>query len=273
MDMYNFMEKKRFYLLGPDQYDKLYLHPHVHPYDKQSQVNFSHPHGILDPLPEEQSSQFPLWANHNQYVVDLKPGEMLSLPPYWFHHVVAIEVSISVNAWCPSPSFQADMQLRSLPKLVEGNVRWPPKTRSLALKVFLDDLVKATQMPGIIEEIIVQRYEPFQRHQGPTPYIRDASCKFYQCQIEGLFMDNEKEEMISQWDFCLLNQKQFNERKDVKAAQSRFKPLVSAVTSVLQSLQVKNAESIKKILLMDYIEEIAYETLGTDIFFSFLIVL
>lgn len=35
----------------------------------------------------------------------LTPGDMLSVPPFWFHHVETLEESVSVNVWSDSPEY------------------------------------------------------------------------------------------------------------------------------------------------------------------------
>lgn len=32
----------------------------------------------------------------------MEPGDVLYLPPYWLHHVTALDLSISVNVWSDS---------------------------------------------------------------------------------------------------------------------------------------------------------------------------
>jgi len=39
------------------------------------------------------------------YTALLGPGDMLTIPPFWLHHVETLEESVSVNVWSDSPEY------------------------------------------------------------------------------------------------------------------------------------------------------------------------
>ena len=68
---------KRVLLLHPDQYDRCYPYPHHHPQDRQSRV-------VLDRVDRRR---FPRWAGARTVEAQLEPGDVLHIPPYWWHQV------------------------------------------------------------------------------------------------------------------------------------------------------------------------------------------
>ncbi len=38
-------------------------------------------------------------------VAEVRPGDMLVVPPFWFHHVETLEESVSVNVWSDAPEY------------------------------------------------------------------------------------------------------------------------------------------------------------------------
>lgn len=38
-------------------------------------------------------------------VAEVSPGDMLVVPPFWFHHVETLEESVSVNVWSDAPEY------------------------------------------------------------------------------------------------------------------------------------------------------------------------
>eukprot|EP00118_Oscarella_pearsei_P018438 m.188926 g.188926 ORF g.188926 m.188926 type:complete len:289 (+) comp39398_c0_seq3:781-1647(+) len=84
--------RKRFTLFRPLQWRHLYPYPYLHPSHAQCQVNLSDPN----------MEQFPAVENAESVEVILEPGDLLYLPPLWFHHVESVDVSISVNVWTDS---------------------------------------------------------------------------------------------------------------------------------------------------------------------------
>ena len=78
---------KMFYLLQPSGRNIVRPYPFLHPSQAQCQ--------LADYMFRQNSEQ----ANALPSVVLLKPGDVLYLPPLWFHSVVSITASYSVNAW------------------------------------------------------------------------------------------------------------------------------------------------------------------------------
>ena len=77
--------KKRFTLFRPSQWSRLYPYPFLHPSHAQCQVNLSDP----------DLSRFPLVTRANAVEVVLEPGDVLYMPPLWFHHVESISARLN----------------------------------------------------------------------------------------------------------------------------------------------------------------------------------
>ena len=84
---------KKFTLFKPSNWPGLYPYPFLHPSHAQAQVNVSD---------FSEAANFPLVAKVQAVEVTLEPGDLLYMPPLWFHHVESMSVSISVNAWTDS---------------------------------------------------------------------------------------------------------------------------------------------------------------------------
>ena len=86
--------KKRFYLFNPNQYQHVKLHPFLHPSYAQSQLMLN------TILLEEEDNQV---NNNNNKLTGieaiLNSGDVLYIPPLYFHHVTSLTTSISVNIW------------------------------------------------------------------------------------------------------------------------------------------------------------------------------
>ncbi len=96
----------RFILFSPDQASNLYLFPFLHPGAQQSQVDIDNID--YEAFPEFKNAKavevrtLRIKLNvvilmHIQAI--LEPGDVLYLPPMWFHHVSALELSMSVSVW------------------------------------------------------------------------------------------------------------------------------------------------------------------------------
>ena len=56
----------------------------------------------------------------------LKPGEVLYLPPYWFHCVVTVTPSISINVWSDSSTYKLMEEVYNAP--IPFEEQWDEQT-------------------------------------------------------------------------------------------------------------------------------------------------
>lgn len=98
--------KKRFILIKPTNWPGLYPYPFLHPSHAQAQVNASN---------EEDRQIFPLVEKVETLEAVLEPGDLLYIPPLWFHEVESLDVSISVNVWTDSKQTEIAKQIFDLP--------------------------------------------------------------------------------------------------------------------------------------------------------------
>ena len=86
---------KRFILAPPAASLSMYQHPAPSHSHRQSR--------ILD-LSSVNASEFPMFKDAPLQAVTVGPGDVLYIPPLWFHNVKALTTSISVSVWSyPSP--------------------------------------------------------------------------------------------------------------------------------------------------------------------------
>jgi hypothetical protein len=95
---------KRFLLWPPEEADNLYLYPYLHPRALLSQVSFTAP----------DLTAFPRFSKTRAIVAELKAGDVLYVPPLWFHMPTATTASISVSIWT---LFSEDTAYEALKKL------------------------------------------------------------------------------------------------------------------------------------------------------------
>lgn len=91
--------RKRFLLMPPHAWRTLGIYPFVHPSHAQAAANLSNaaPHLVLGGNMGDAGgtavgadTDQALLAAAEVRVADVGPGEVLYVPPLWFHHVVAV---------------------------------------------------------------------------------------------------------------------------------------------------------------------------------------
>jgi len=97
---------KKFMLFAPSNWPGLYPYPFLHPSHAQAQVNASD---------KRSTEAFPLIKKVKALEVVLEPGDLLYMPPLWFHEVESQSISISVNVWTDSSQTDLMMRIFSVP--------------------------------------------------------------------------------------------------------------------------------------------------------------
>lgn len=93
--LYQVMGRKRFRLFSPDQADRLYV---------MRAYNRSRPCWVSAEAPDY--TRFPAFAEARHVDVEIGPGDLLVLPPGWFHAVYCVEsptLSVSYFMDCGAP--------------------------------------------------------------------------------------------------------------------------------------------------------------------------
>lgn len=83
----HFYGRKRITLFAPRDTARLY--PFRSKAYNMSQVNIDEPDEV----------RFPKLADAQPYHVEIGPGDMLYIPPFWWHQVYSLELAISANYW------------------------------------------------------------------------------------------------------------------------------------------------------------------------------
>jgi Cupin-like domain len=106
---------KRFYLWPPEQSWSLYTFPDTHPRHQQARVDIRQ--AGTDAPEEDLLDEFPRFANISGGLsVTVEAGDVLYIPPQWFHAVYSLTPSASLTTWT------ADASLRAFQSLVKDPV-------------------------------------------------------------------------------------------------------------------------------------------------------
>lgn len=129
--------KKRFTLFEPSQWSELCVHPFYHSRDRQSQfIYFEHGENVVNINTKkhiEAAKQHKIKAYGH---VDLGPGDLLYIPPFWWHRVETLEASIGINTWSAALETRMSTSLNDL-NLPSILVQAKGKDKAAAASLFL----------------------------------------------------------------------------------------------------------------------------------------
>lgn len=88
--------------------------------------------------------------------VELLPGEVLYLPPYWFHCVVTVRPSISLNVWSDSATYHLMEEVFNAP--IPFEEQWGEERLMQALKLFIQVLLSKMDLPTtFVRKVVYSR--------------------------------------------------------------------------------------------------------------------
>ncbi len=85
---------KHFYLWAPWEQHHLQPYPRVHPLWHKS---------ACDPADDAVHERCPTWHRARTIVADLQPGDVLYVPPHWWHQPVSMTPCVSLATWSRAP--------------------------------------------------------------------------------------------------------------------------------------------------------------------------
>lgn len=81
------------------------------------------------------------------------PGEVLYLPPFWFHSVITLSPSISVNIWSDSQDYLLMEDIFNTP--IPFQEEWGLKKLMKAVTLFITTLLDGVKIPRTFIETVV----------------------------------------------------------------------------------------------------------------------
>jgi len=200
---------KRFVLFPPEAHEYLYLYPFLHPGAQQSQINFDAP----------DLKSFPKFKNARAIEAILNPGDVLYLPPLWFHHVTALSTSISVSVWTNFPETSKMHQIARSPLPLKK--KWENNKFILSGQLFLQLLIEELDGKGsaesFVKNLIDLRYGHLSKKslkpRNDISFCKEALLPFTQ---EDILKDSQEEFDLAIKNLKILFQSSENKaRRDI----------------------------------------------------------
>lgn len=133
--------EKRVLIFPPDAWEILYPYPVLHPGGLSAQVDLNAPYEAQHKLFEGYTKGRIL-----AYEAILKPGDVLYIPPMWFHHVTSLSESVSLSVWSPYEASEIyNKLLEEYPLPIKSS--WEDEAKVAALRLLLDSIVQSLFPP------------------------------------------------------------------------------------------------------------------------------
>jgi hypothetical protein len=180
--------RKRWLLFAPAEWRALYPYPGIHRAYHQSQMNLSAPDADLD-------RDFPGARFAEAYEVILEPGEVLYVPPFWFHTVETLD-EVSVGVSIITPSIDEVRYSEAYWRPVPFQKDWPASVRAKYVAEYIRTLIRQTDAGGdpsdFVRTVLLENrwralLAPLEAHWKeleaspsgpPAPRITNCSPKF-----------------------------------------------------------------------------------------------
>eukprot|EP01122_Echinamoeba_exundans_P014173 TRINITY_DN6366_c0_g1_i2.p1 TRINITY_DN6366_c0_g1~~TRINITY_DN6366_c0_g1_i2.p1 ORF type:complete len:516 (+),score=74.58 TRINITY_DN6366_c0_g1_i2:36-1583(+) len=248
---------KRWILSPPSEAPKMYGYPWLHPFRSQSQVDFASPSvrsidyrarkgGIVAPT---TGDDFPLFGNITAVEALMEPGDVLYIPPLWYHRVVTEDASIAINSWTDPPEGDPFARLTKLPIPAEEDWNQQQLTASL-LRFFRE----------------ISRRFPHLDFPG-APANTEWTFALLKQQYSTLWKNNiiPFGEGMSKKISCTLG-----DEKLLEPIQAKFgsRDYISEVVAALESYQDIHTQRLE---FAAYIEKVTEFLLGVEHVYSFIV--
>ena len=263
--------QKRFVFWEPGVWPDMSVHPFYHPRDRQSQTVYIDHGEELTPMDRKGGK-----IDIEPYgYVDLKPGELLYIPPFWWHRVVSSTLSMSINVWTAAmeSTMASTLNDLGLPKLVSKR---SGKESVAATAFFLRGLVEALKKTPILDWDKITA--PLKRHTHSRGTM--TPLRFISSIIESRFVNMGLAERISAfecqvWEANRCPKTHAFEASDIAGINIYGEKIISHVLSSLTKILKKDrgglhVHGLIGTVVGDYVERVGTFAVGPNRMCSFL---
>eukprot|EP01117_Protostelium_nocturnum_P017592 TRINITY_DN7186_c0_g1_i2.p1 TRINITY_DN7186_c0_g1~~TRINITY_DN7186_c0_g1_i2.p1 ORF type:complete len:358 (-),score=79.88 TRINITY_DN7186_c0_g1_i2:38-1111(-) len=225
--------RKRWVLFPPWEWPKMSPYPRLHPSWHKSQCKFEDPDPITCPHFFQAEAREAI----------LEPGEVMYIPPYWWHHVQSVTGSVSLASWSDSGVTRA-MKTLWQRKLFFEKIQNQNEKIS-AMNVYIDQIFqsqygdKAKEMKVLMKQ---SRWAPLAKtfsHIQSYQSIEECGPNFNPSELQKLEMDSDLHYAKVKLDDC---------------------------QGIEWNTKMRDIGAIRDQELMDYVETIASEVVGAENF-------
>ena len=188
------------------------------------------------------------------YQVTLSPGQALYIPPYWFHCVVSLETSLSLNVWSDSLSFRLMEEVYAQPIPFEEG--WGLVTLARALQHMVEALVGSTLSLPAPARSTHSNTRPL---SSSSSFVRDSVYARY----EGLLAEAGATLSSSVDDihvYCL------NTPLGQVLGEQTVRYIDKRTHEISELLLKVEPDSVREINLANYIEHLGFRIFGALVF-------
>ena len=255
--------QKHFTLVPPLYWRCLHLFPGIHPSARMTQIPWE---SVAEPVPSLKPLVDQLHANARQHErwacselmdsrvvqeVTLKAGEILYLPPFWFHRVEAVGSTPSMSLSVHSESDALDVRGITNSRAVPG-VRNATFSESLvSVKEYLATVVSelSWDMGTFAQDMLDSMYAPLQYDRG-TEHLWDKIGE-----AEAIFVKHARLSAPAGAQISTSDSSHEADMSDVRLAATSTARGIAATGSALDTAAVE-------ILVAQYIEDVLCDTFG-----------
>ena len=227
---------KEFILIPPSAYSKLRLFPCLHQLYRQASFDiFSGNHDLNEFLREI-----------NGLRVELQDGDTLYIPPYWFHSVITMETTISLNIWSQSESFLKMEEIYKSP--IPFEAEWGKAKLMKALNFFIrlltnEILIHSEETIDVTEFLLHRVYS---RYEAIFEWRRNMKASSKIMNLKQIV-----------YNYCLRTSiTEILDDNAVKYIEDRVKRIGEHFLEIEDS-------AVREINLANYIEHLVWRILGT----------
>lgn len=273
---------KKFLLFPPTAWRQLYLYPKFH---------VRHRNAMLEYPPNEETleEEFPAFKYFpvEPLEVEVNPGDVLYIPPLWFHQVEALSNSISVNVW--SPVMDIEFYMTAWEQKLPLNYKKHSAEKAIRMTTFLIQKIVEYSLnlgPAAAEDFVRQTVESRYRRlndefmnveegeelsfdatvaASPNLFSDSLEMKEHKQYIESIRKDSPpilELDMGSALQLCSTYQK------------TNFKPkqlqgLKDAAQNIAKSFQ-RGSTGMREVFVANFIEDLSAQFVGENHVFSFM---
>ena len=139
--------RKRFVMWPPNQTQHLCPYPRLHPLWHKSRVDFEAPDARAPPCDTYNQSE--------AIGVDVAAGDVLYIPPFWWHTVETISPSLSLSTLSRWPQLYNHLNALYTHEYLFDALR-PHASRVYALRTFLVELMRTMSAPDLMRNLVAQ---------------------------------------------------------------------------------------------------------------------